>query len=377
VRAYLPIAVTLLLSAGCQKAPAQSTNSTPAGAGATSQAAAVPAAGATQAPAPSAPTGQPGVPPVAGAPGAAPQSQSPAVKPVPAQLPEVLARVNGEAISRAEFERALKNIEGRAGRQVPSEQRDAVYRGVLDQLVTFHVLQQEVKARNIAVSDADLDARLAEVKKQFPSEDEFKKALGSRGMSLDDLRKETRSELAVSKMVESVVAPQIKIEESEVKDFYDKNPDQFQQPESYRASHILIRVDAGAPDAQKKEARAKAEGLLTQVQAGGDFAQLAKDNSQDGSASNGGDLNYFRKGQMVEPFQKAVEALKVGEVSGVVETQFGYHIIKLTDRKPARTVTLAEAGPRIGQFLTMRAQQQKAGEFLQQLRSKSKIEILI
>jgi peptidyl-prolyl cis-trans isomerase C len=178
-------------------------------------------------------------------------------------------------------------------------------------------------------------------------------------------------------MVEQAVKPLIKIDESQVKDFYDKNPAQFQQPEGFRASHILVRVDANATDAQRKEARATIEAVQKQLQGGADFATVAKEKSQDGSASNGGDLNFFRKGQMVEPFQKAVEALKIGEISGIVETQFGYHIIKLTDKQPARTVPLAEVSTRIGQFLTMRAQQEKANEFVQGLKAKSKIEILI
>ena len=201
--------------------------------------------------------------------------------------------------------------------------------------------------------------------------------MASRGMTIDELKKETRAELGVSKMVEQAVKPLIKIDESQVKDFYDKNPAQFQQPEGFRASHILIRVDANATDAQKKEARAQIEAIQKQLQGGADFATVAKEKSQDGSAANGGDLNVFRKGQMVEPFQKAVEALKVGETSGIVETQFGYHIIKLTDKQAARTVPLAEVSTRIGQFLTMRAQQEKANEFVQGLKAKSKIEILI
>ena len=366
MRLPLSIALISLLGAGCQRTPAQSVTPAAAQAPAATQSQQAPAA----APAQAVPAG------AAQAPGATPAAP-PAAKPIPAQLPDVVARVNGEAVSRAEFERAIKNVEARAGRQVPPEQRDQVYRGVLDQLVTFHLLQQEVKARQVSVTDQEVDARIEQVRKQFPGEEEFKKALASQGMTLDQLRKDTRSELGVSKMVEQAVTPQVKIEEGAVKDFYDKNPSQFQQPEGYRASHILIRVEPNATEAQKKEARATIDAILKQLQGGADFATLAKAKSQDGSASNGGDLNVFRKGQMVEPFQKAVESLKVGEISGVVETQFGYHVIKLTDKQPARTVPLAEVSTRIGQYLTMRAQQEKANEFVQGLKSKSKIEILI
>jgi peptidyl-prolyl cis-trans isomerase C len=373
VRVTPSAVIVIVLSFGCQKAPAQSSTQAAAAQPRTQSSDATPGAARPTA----AQATQPGTEPQTPDPAATPKAAEPAAKPVPAALPDVLARVNGEDIKRAEFERALKNMESRAGRQVPAEQRDRVFRGLLDQLVTLHVLLQESRSRNITVTDADLDARLQEVKKQFPNEQEFTKALASRNMTVEGLREEARSEIAVSKMVQAEVAPQIKIQESDVKAFYDKNPQQFQQPETFRASHILIRVDANATEAQKKEARTKIEGLLEQIRQGADFAAIATTNSQDGSASNAGDLNFFRKGQMVAPFQQAVEALEVGKVSGVVETQFGYHLIKLTDKRPARTVPLSEVSTRIGQFLMMREKQQKAGKFVETLKAKSKIEILI
>jgi peptidyl-prolyl cis-trans isomerase C len=366
--------IAFLVGLGCQKVPAQS-------AGNSGNSAVQPAGQATSpttrqsGPAGAASGSQTKpVPSHEAAPG---QEAAPAVKPVPEALPDVLARVNGEPISRDEFHRALRNVEAGAGRQVPADQRDKVYRGILNQLVTLHLLLQEARARNVSVAEGDINARVDRVKKQFPNEQDFTKALASRNMTVEALREEARTELLVARMVEAEVKPKIQIQETDVKEFYDKNPQQFQQPETYRASHILIRVEANATEAQKKEARAKAEALLKQIQGGADFATVARENSQDGSASNGGDLNFFRKGQMVPAFEQAVQALKVGEVSGVVETQFGYHVIKLTDRRPARTVPLAEVSTKIGQFLMARAQQQKAGEFVETLKAKSKIQILI
>lgn len=367
MRVQLAVIVALLAGAGCQKAPAQATAGAAAAGGPSQPATAVPAG--------QAPAVTPGATPVET--GRSENAARPAVKPVPPDLPEVLARVNGEAIKRSEFERALYTVETRAGRAVPAEQRDQVYRGVLDQLVTMHLLLQETRTRNMSVTEADIDARIDRLKKQFKTEDEFTKALASRNMTMAALREEARNELVVAKMLEAEVRPKIKIADGDVKDFYDKNPQQFQEPESYRASHVLIRVESGATDAQKREARTKIDMVLKQAREGADFATLAREHSQDGSASNGGDLNYFRKGQMVGPFEQAVMALKVGEISGVVETQFGFHVIKLTDKRAGRIVPLAEASTRIGQFLLLRAQQQKTGEFVQALRARSRIEILI
>jgi peptidyl-prolyl cis-trans isomerase C len=306
-----------------------------------------------------------------------PAADAGAVKPVPAQLPDVLARVNGEVVSRSEFERAVGVLEKRAGRPVPADQRDRVYRGVLDNLIGVRLLTQEAQSRKVTVTDAEVDQRIDALKKQFKTEDDFNKALSDRGVSLATLRTESRKELAVAKMLEAEIKPKISVNDGDVKTFYDQNPKQFQQPEAFRASHILIRVESAATPEQKKDARSKAEALLKQVQGGADFAALARENSQDGSASNGGDLNYFGRGQMVPAFEQAVVALKPGEVSGVVESPFGYHIIKLADHRAARTVPLAEVSARIGQFLVMQAQQREMVEFVRGLRSKGKVEVLI
>jgi peptidyl-prolyl cis-trans isomerase C len=365
------IVCLLTLVVGCQRAPAEVPNAEAKTDASTKQdsvsvAAATPGIGAA-------------VQTVAAQEGNAAQPATPATpaKPVPAVLPEVLARVNGEAINKAEFEKALNTVQANAGSPIPPERRDEIYRGVLDQLVSFHLLMQESKTRKIQVTDADVDSRVAEVKKQFPSEDDFNKALASRSMTLESLKAEARQEMTLSKLVESEVKALVNVQESDIKTFYDTNPDKFQQPESVRASHILIRLEPTATDAQKKEARAKADDLLKQIKAGGDFAALAKQHSQDGSATQGGDLNFFAKGQMVPPFEQAAFALQPGQVSDVVETQFGYHIIKTTEKRPARLVPLAEVAQRIGEFLTGQQQQEKTQAFINALRAKSKIEILI
>ena len=351
MRPIVPFALAALLLAGCSKAPAQSTTTadTPASAQASA----------------SAPQPQ-----------AAPAAPAPP-KPVPATLPEVIARVNGEEIKRAELQDAIASLEGQAGRPVPPEERDQVFRAVLDQLVTGHVLLQESRTRNVTVPDAEIDARIGELRQRFASEDEFKKALASRNLTLDRIREELRKQLVIEKMIEAEVTPQVSVNDQDVKKFYDENPAQFQQPERFRASHILVMVPQGATPQQKQEARAKIDDVLKQVKAGGDFAELAKAHSQDGSASQGGDLNYFSRGQMVEPFQKAVESLQVGQVSEVVETQFGFHIVKLTDKQAGRTIPLAEVNRKIADYLVMQQKQQRATGFVEALRAKSKVEILI
>jgi peptidyl-prolyl cis-trans isomerase C len=318
---------------------------------------------------------QPGTPAAPGAPGQPAVPTPP--KPMPAQLPAVIARVNGEPVTKEDFERMIKTIETRAGQPIPPDRRDEILRGALDQLVTYTVLGQESKTRGIKVEDTEIDAKVKQLRDGFPTQEAFDKAVKDRGLTVESLRKDARVDLSVTKLMESEVETLPGPSDLETKDFYEKNPDRFKQDETVRASHILIRVDEKADAAAKAKAKAEIDSVLKQARAGVDFAKLAQQHSQDGSAAQGGDLNYFPKGQMVPPFNDVAFALKPGQISDVVTTQFGYHIIKVVDHKPGRTITLEEAAPQIKTYLAQQKKQQHADAFIDGLKKKSKIEVLI
>lgn len=372
---HLAIALACVLGLACQKtntAAAADASATPS----TSTAA---PASATAPP----PDGGTPAPPAAGAPNPAlgpfGQQGAPAapVKPVPEALPEIVARVNGEDIKKAEFENAVKSLEAQVGQKVPAERRSEIFREVLDQLIGYKLLVQESKTRNVTVTDAELDASLTQVRQQFPNEEAFKSALTAQSKTLDDFRRETRENMVIEKMLRAEVEPKVNVGQPEIQAFYDQNQERFQEPESVRASHILVKLDAGASDELKKQAQAKAEGILADVKKGTDFAELAKKNSDDGSAAQGGDLGFFGRGQMVPEFETAAFGLQPGQVSGLVQSQFGFHIIKLAEKRAARTVPFAEVSDRIKQFLGQQQQQQMTGAFVTTLRSKGKIEVLM
>ena len=327
---------------------------------------------ATPAPA-SAPAPAQGTPPPAAA-----LQQPPAVKAVPAQLPEVVARVNGEAINAAELENAIKGLEGRAGGPVPADQRDRVYRGVLDDMIGYKLLVQEAKTRKIAVPDAEVEAQIAQIRSQFPNQQQFEQALAAQKTTLEAVRNDARSEMSVEKLVEGEIAAKVAVKPEAVTDFYQKNQDKFQQGPRVRASHILITVPQNADAATKQQAKTKAEGILKDLKGGKDFAAAAKENSQDpGSAVNGGDLGFFEQGQMVPPFEQAAFALRPGEMSELVESQFGYHIIKVAEKQGQRVVPLDEAKGQIEQYLGQQNRQAETQAFVNALKAKAKIEILI
>jgi peptidyl-prolyl cis-trans isomerase C len=318
-------------------------------------------------------------PPGAGAPAAPGVPGAPAaIKPVPAEIPAVVARVNGEVIERWEFDNAVKRVEQRAGSSVPPEKRDEVLRGVLDQLVAYHLLAQESRARKIAVPDSDVDARLAEIKKSFPTEDAFTQGIAAQGLTPEHLRAQTRTSLEVSKVIEAEVASKVAVQDAEVSTFYQQNLERFKQGDTVHASHILFGVPQDALAPQKADAKARAQAALKAIKGGADFATIAREQSQDqGSAQNGGDLGFFPKGQMNPQFEDAAFKLKAGAVSPVVETPFGFHVIKVHEKRGPRTAPLPEVAGQIKDFLMQGQREQKLEQFVEQVKSKAKIEILV
>jgi peptidyl-prolyl cis-trans isomerase C len=342
----LILSLALILTAACSKGPAKD-------------------AGTTAQPAAAAASTEPGAP---GEP----------IKPVPEKLPEVIARVNGESVTRKEIEDWIQNLEQRAGGPVPAEQRDRIYRGGIDQLVGYKLLVQEATARKIDVKDAEVNAKIDEVKKQFPSEDVFMQTLIERKLSIAQMKADAKRDIAIARLIDNEIASRIALKPSQVEDFYKNNPDRFKEPERVRASHILITFPQGADAAAKAQAKTKAQQVLKDVKAGKDFAALARQHSQDpGSAQNGGDLGFFPQGQMVGPFNDAAFSLKPGATSDLVETEFGYHIIRVAEKQPARTVPLEEVRPRVEQYLQNQNRETETDAFMKSLRTKGKIEILI
>lgn len=173
----------------------------------------------------------------------------------------------------------------------------------------------------------------------------------------DEFRQPDRVELAYLAFPNAHYEASIEVSEGEVKEYYDAHQDEFQQEEQVRARHILIRVEEGADEATKAAARQRAEAVLARAKAGEDFAALATESSDDSSAARGGDLGFFRRGLMVPPFEEAAFAMQPGEISDIVETQFGYHVIRVEERTEEGTRPFADVAAEIAQKLkSQRAQ---------------------
>ena len=299
-------------------------------------------------------------------------------KPIVEPLPDVVARVNGEVISKADLEEAMTQLQARAGQPIPADQRDTIVRSILDQLIAFRLLRQESTSRKVTVPDAAIEGRITEIRSQFKSEEAFAQVLAEQKMTAEGLRANLLEGMRIDQMIDAEVNARAAVTPQQVDAFYTGNPGEFQRAERIHARHILIRVAPDADAATKEQARTKVTDLLTQARAGGDFAALAKQHSEDpGSGPTGGDLGFFERGQMVGPFDEAAFLLMPGQTSEIVETQFGFHIIRLEEKQAAGAVPLSEVRPQIEQFLQGRNREEQAQAFINALRAKGTIEIHI
>ena len=348
-------------SAGASHAPTGATAAPAAGSG---------SAAASGSAAPKAATG--GTPPAGAAAGAA------APPPALAQdkIPAVVAKVNGKPIAKGD----LLKVADQYHAQAPGMTETAdFYRKILDQLIGNELLLQEAKAAGMTASDDEVNKQLAELKGRFPSPEKYQEELKKNGLTEADLVKQTRELMVVQKFVETKVVNDVKVSDQDVKAFYDKNPDKLTRPERIHLRHILVKVDKSASAEDKKKARAKIDDLVAKLKAGGDFAKLAEENSDDpGSKVRGGDLSWVSRGQMVKPFEDAAFALKKpNELSPVVESQFGFHIIQLIEHQDAGKVPFDEVKDKIAGFLKQQQQKEKFFDHIKALKDKAKVEIFI
>jgi len=297
-----------------------------------------------------------------------------------ATLPAIVADVNGTKITKEELVRGAQAAQSKMARV---GQRVALtpdfYKQVLDELIADRLLQQEAKAAGFSASGPEIEARLAMIKAQLPSEDAYKQVLQANGVSDQRFKESLGKGILVEKYVREKLVPSVKISDDEVRKYYDGNRPQFAVPEAVHVRHILIKVEPGAAQADRQKAKAKAEELLKKAQGGEDFGQLASQNSDDpGSKGRGGDLGFVERGKTPPAFEKAVFALaKPGDLSGVVETQVGYHIVQLGERRQPSVLEFEQVRERIGHVLQERRALETLRGRVQSLRSSGKVQTFL
>ncbi|MBW2108375.1 MAG: peptidylprolyl isomerase [Deltaproteobacteria bacterium] len=287
-----------------------------------------------------------------------------------------VALVNGAVITRAEYDRELrraKKVYG-MGRPISADRLPEVEKKALENLIDRELLYQQSQKKGIKVDPSSLNHEIQALKKRFPDEETFQSSLSKMDLTEGALKKEFRRAMAVQQLIENEVVSKVDVSDKLVRQYYDQHPDMFKQPERVRASHILVKVAPEAGKAEKAEARKKIKMIRDKLKKGEDFAALAKTYSQCPSSAKGGDLGYFAHGQMVTPFDEAAFSLKPGTVSDVVETRFGYHLIKVVDKQPASKMAYDEIKDRLEDQLKQQEVHKMMGKYVDGLKAEAKVE---
>jgi peptidyl-prolyl cis-trans isomerase C len=290
-----------------------------------------------------------------------------------------VARVNGKEVPRADFQRQMDRTRARferAGREIAPQLEARLKENLIRKLVDDELIRQKAAAESVSVDAATLDAKFAEHKQRFGSDEAFKSFLERTSQTEEDVKSDLERNLLRDALFSKLMTGQEPTEE-DAKKYYEENKAKYKQREQVRASHILLKV-ARTDAADVKEAqRKKAEDLLKQAKKpGADFAALARESSQGPTAPKGGDLGAFSRGRMVKEFEDAAFKAKVGQVIGPVETKFGFHIIKVFEKTPERQRTYDEVKDSILTSLKARAKSRATREILRTMKTEAKIEIL-
>ena len=295
-----------------------------------------------------------------------------------ASLPEdAVASVNGVLISRDVYDLAAEQEQGQVpanpdGAENESETEEELDAEIIKRLVDQELLLQESKRRGVEVSQEEIDAEFDKYGARFPDEETLKSNLAEMGYTVETLKEQIGKYMHITTFVEEMVTQEISVSPQEIRTFYDENPEYFTQPEQIQASHILLTFGEEA-GRTKAEAEELAESLISRLAEGADFAELAASHSEGPSAERGGELGPFGKGQMVPEFEEAAFALETGEISGVVETDFGLHIIKVTDKTEEEIVPLETVSPTIENHLKQRGTAEAMEKLLASLREEGEV----
>jgi len=285
--------------------------------------------------------------------------------------------VNGVVIDQADIDREFAEVEKQAlakGQKIPDDRMDQIRNSIIDNFINEELLIQESKGHGIKVEPSEVETAFADIQKRFNDKAALEKALAESNITVDELKAKIERGIAAKKLIDTQVVNTIVVLETENRAFYDKHPEYFKQAEQVKASHILIRCDPKAEASVKDEAKRKVKDIQEKLTAGESFSELAKQFSEGPSKSQSGDLGFFEREKMVKPFADAAFALQTGEISDIVETDFGFHLIKVTDKKAASTEEYETVKEKINSHLKREKIQEAVGKYIKDLRGKATIE---
>lgn len=296
-----------------------------------------------------------------------------------AVVDRIVAIINQEPITLSEVERSATGIQNEIRAEDRLERQEKVlelHRKVLNQLVEEKLIDQEIKRSGIKVTSKEVEGTLEDIRRRNSlTEEMLEKTLARDGITLDFFKKEIEKKVQRMKLINHSLKVELKPTERDLKDFYAKNADRYRGIETYRTSHILFHVPKGASEEEIQKAKKNCQKVLEKIRRGEDFGETALLYSEDSSAKDRGDLGYFKKGELLPAFEKEALRLGVGEVSGIVRTEFGFHIIKLVERKGGEPLPFESVKEDVQKDYYEKEMEKAFRQFLTTLKQKSIIEI--
>jgi peptidyl-prolyl cis-trans isomerase C len=293
----------------------------------------------------------------------------------------VVAKGKGVEVTRGEMDDALNQVlsaRGLSASALPPERLPEIQKNIIDQLVIEKLLLKESKSLHLKDIDQKTEKQYKDIVANSPSPEIFKEQLEKRKLTPEKLKGEIRKQTILQATVEANIPEPAAPSDADIEKFYNENANRFNRETQIRASHILILVKQGATPAEKADKKKAADAARARIAKGEAFAKVAQEVSEDkGSAQNGGDLDYFRKGMMVPEFEKVAFSSKIGVVSPVFESSYGYHILVVTDVKAGGKVPLQEAKENIANFLKNSQRRTELGKYLEKIKKDADVKITL
>lgn len=287
-----------------------------------------------------------------------------------------IALVNDTTVLRQDLDREMKLVSLRLSRQGQPIDAQGLkrYEGQFrETLINRALLLQQSQALGIDVNPSLVTKALDAFKAGFQNAEDYTRSLREMGFTEEEMTGQIKNGLVIKTLIDKEVIDTLTVSDGQIRSFYEDNPDLFRRPEQVKASHILVQVPESADEAQKAQAQAAIRALKQRIDNGEDFATLAMDHSACPSKAKGGDLGFFGREEMVAPFSEAAFALQPGQVSDVVTTRFGFHLIRVTERQAEEAMAFNDVKDAIATRLRQEQEEQRIAAYIEKLKEHADI----
>ncbi|WP_457621610.1 peptidylprolyl isomerase [Persephonella sp.] len=292
----------------------------------------------------------------------------------PSTKNKVVAKVGDTEITEMEVQRMMKILlpMNFYHRNITDDKLKEIREKAIKNLIYRELLYYEAKKKGLKVTDEEIDKLMEQLIKQYKSKENLEKLLKETGLTLEDFKKELEKRLLVEKLIKEYIT--VSLTEKDLKEYYEKNKEKFKEPASVKARYIYIKIDPTDPEGRKK-AREKAKKAYQEIKEGKDFGDVAYRYSDDLSRIKGGDIGYVHKGRFPKQIEEKIYNLDIGQVSEIIETDTGLHIVKIEGKRPSRLVPFEEIKDKLKKELTQSMQEKKFNELIEDAKKHLKVEI--